>query len=103
MTSLASVKGPSVTLGLRPDLVSENKTRAPIDPTSTPGGGYRALAAASFLQRFVVLHHGSHGLGVWHGARLGLLVPLGDHQHHESHRHCSCAPGERKGRNLYLR
>src|SRR6202158_2580090 len=43
---------------------------------------------SGFLQSFVVLHHGGNGLGLWHGARLGLLVSLGDHQHHESHRNC---------------
>src|SRR6266704_736731 len=41
------------------------------------------------LEHFVVLHHRSNGLGVRHGARRGLLVPLRDHQHHESHRFVS--------------
>ncbi len=41
MTSLASLKGPSVSLGLPPVLVSENETRAQRSP-STLGGGHRA-------------------------------------------------------------
>src|SRR5207245_10992484 len=40
---------------------------------------------ARLLQRFVVLHHRSYGLRVGHGPRLGLLISLRDHQHHESH------------------
>src|ERR1700686_5268203 len=43
---------------------------------------------SGLLQSFVVPHHGGNGLGVGHGAGLGLLVSLGDHQHHESHWNC---------------
>src|SRR3954447_824992 len=41
---------------------------------------------AGFLQRFVVSHHRFDGLGVRHRSRRGVLIALGDHQHHESHR-----------------
>src|SRR3569833_4074108 len=41
---------------------------------------------AGFLKRFDVFYHRFDGLGVWHRSRRRVLITLGDHQHHESHR-----------------
>ena len=51
---------------------------------------------AGLLQRFVVLHHCRHGPGVRHGARRGLLVSRGKHQHHESHVLSPCERAPRR-------
>src|SRR5580700_7739070 len=38
------------------------------------------------LQLLVILHHGFNPFRVRHGTWFSILVPLGNHQHHESHR-----------------
>ena len=81
MTSLASLKGPSVTLAFPP----ENHARTHRERMEA----IEREQHTGLLQGFVVLHHGRNGLGLRHGARRGLLIPLGNHQHHESHRSVS--------------
>src|SRR5579859_1226137 len=43
---------------------------------------------AGLLQLLVILHHRRHRFRARHSPRFSLLISLGDHQHHESHRLC---------------
>ena len=76
ITSLASAKGPSVTVGLPPRNLNLDALRARVEPLGCQQG-------ARIDQCLVVLAHRLEKLLIGQRARLGLLVVL-DH-HHETH------------------